>query len=80
MSVKLSVSYYRVFKNRVRRIIFGSKKSGDAKSLTLSWLSHLERMETERTPKYLLKSELFGVRRRGRPRKRWLQDVKDNLR
>jgi hypothetical protein len=27
-----------------------------------------------------LNSEFFGVRRRGRPRKRWLQDVKDVLR
>jgi hypothetical protein len=37
-------------------------------------------MESERTPKYLLNGELFGVRRRGRARKRWLQDVKDDLR
>jgi hypothetical protein len=27
-----------------------------------------------------LNGELFGVHRRGRPRKRWLQDVKDDLR
>jgi hypothetical protein len=37
-------------------------------------------MDSERTPKCLLNGELFGVRRRGRPRKRWLQDVKDDLR
>jgi hypothetical protein len=37
-------------------------------------------MESERTPKCLLNGELFGVRRRGRPRKRWPQDVKDDLR
>jgi hypothetical protein len=46
----------------------------------LSWLAHVERIESERTPKYLLNGELFGVRRRGRPRKRWPQDVKDDLR
>jgi hypothetical protein len=34
-------------------------------------------MESEKTPKYLLNAELVGVLRRGRPRKRWLQDVKD---
>jgi hypothetical protein len=34
----------------------------------------------ERTSKYLLNGEPFGIRRRGRPRKRWLQDVKDELR
>jgi hypothetical protein len=38
---------------------------GQAKSLRLSWLGHVERMESERTPKCLLKGELFGVRRRG---------------
>jgi hypothetical protein len=50
-----------------------------AKSLRLSWLSHVELMRSERTPKCLLNGELFGVRRRGRPRKRWLQDAKDDL-
>jgi hypothetical protein len=37
-----------------------------AKSLRLSWLGHVERMESERTLKCLLNGELFGVRRRGR--------------
>jgi hypothetical protein len=40
----------------------------------------VEHTEIERTPKCLLNGELVGVRRRGRPRKRWLQDVKDDLR
>jgi hypothetical protein len=50
------------------------------KALRLSWLGHEEHMENEGTPKYLLNGELFGTRRRGRPWKRWLQDVKDDLR
>jgi hypothetical protein len=37
-------------------------------------------MESDRTPKCLLNGELFGVRRRVRPRKRWFRDVKDGLR
>jgi hypothetical protein len=41
---------------------------------------HVKRMESERAPKCLLHGELFRVRRRGRPRKRWLQDVMDGLR
>jgi hypothetical protein len=36
------------------------------KSLRLSWLGHVERMESERTPKCLLNGELFGVHIRGR--------------
>jgi hypothetical protein len=51
-----------------------------AKSLWLSWLGHVECMESERTLKCLLNDELFGVYRRGRPRKTWFQDVEDNLR
>jgi hypothetical protein len=43
-------------------------------------LDHVEHMESERTPKWLLNSELFGVHSSGRPRKRWLQDVKDGQR
>jgi hypothetical protein len=50
------------------------------KSLRLSWLGHVERMESERTPKCLLNGELFGVCRSGSPRKRWLQDANDDLR
>jgi hypothetical protein len=49
-------------------------------SLRLSWRAHVERMESERTPKCLLNGEFFGVRRRRRPRTRWLRDVKDDLR
>jgi hypothetical protein len=40
----------------------------------------MERMDSERTPKRLLNGELFGVLRRARPRKRWFQDVKDDIR
>jgi hypothetical protein len=50
-----------------------------AKSLRLSWLGHVGHMVSERTPKCLLNGELFGVCRRGRPRKRCFQDVKDDL-
>jgi hypothetical protein len=35
-------------------------------------------MESRTTPKCLF-NELFGVRRRGRPRKKWFQDLKDDL-
>jgi hypothetical protein len=37
-------------------------------------------MENKQTLKYLLNGELFGVCRRGRPRKRWFQNVKDAIR
>ena len=49
------------------------------KSLRLGWLGHVERMENNRIPKSLLHDKIIGVKRRGRPRKRWLQDVEQDL-
>jgi hypothetical protein len=63
----------------INRLLQGEDIVRHTKSLRLSWLSHVEHIESERTPKCLLNGELFGVHRRGRPRKRWLQDVKDDL-
>ena len=48
-------------------------------SLRLSWLGHLERMENERSPKNILNGEIIGVRRRGRPKKPWLQNDWDDI-
>lgn len=49
------------------------------KSLRISWLGHVERMGIDRTPKNLLHNNIIGVKRKGRPRKRWLQDVEQDL-
>ncbi|PSN56624.1 hypothetical protein C0J52_11262 [Blattella germanica] len=46
------------------------------KSMTLRWIGHVERMEDERMPKRLMCNDLIGVRKRERPRKRWLQDLR----
>jgi hypothetical protein len=45
----------------------------------ISWLGHLERMENDRMPKKIFTQELEGTRRRGRPRKRWKEEVERNL-
>jgi len=45
----------------------------------LSWLGHLERMEEDRLPKKFFTQELEGTRRRGRPRKRWKEEVESDL-
>jgi hypothetical protein len=72
---------WRVRSNsKINSLLQGGYIMKHAKSLTLRWLGHVERMESERIPKSLLNSELCGVRRRGRPRKNWFQDVKDDLR
>jgi hypothetical protein len=45
----------------------------------ISWLGHLERMEEDRMHKKIFTQELEGLRRRGRPRKRWKEEVERDL-
>ena len=49
------------------------------KGQRISWLGHLERMEEDRMPKNIFTQELEGTRRRGKPRKRWKEDVERDL-
>lgn len=46
----------------------------------IGWLGHVQRMEEERLPRKALTEHPGGRRRRGRPRKRWLEDVEADLR
>jgi hypothetical protein len=49
------------------------------KGQRISWLGHLERMEEDRMPKKIFTQELEGKRRRGRPKKRWREEVERDL-
>ena len=49
------------------------------KGQSVRWLGHLERMEEDRMPKKIFTQELEGTRRRGRPRKRWKEEVERDL-
>jgi hypothetical protein len=49
------------------------------KGQRISWLGHLERMEEDRMPKKIFTQELEGTRHRGRPRKRWKEEVERDL-
>jgi hypothetical protein len=49
------------------------------KGQRISWLGHLERMEDDRMPKRIFTQELEGMRRRGRPRKGWREEVESDL-
>ena len=44
----------------------------------ISWLGHLQRLG-EWMPKKIFTQELEGTRRRGRPRKRWKDEVERDL-
>jgi len=49
------------------------------KGQRISWLGHLERMEEDRMPKKIFTQEMEGMRRGGRPRKRWKEEVERDL-
>jgi hypothetical protein len=45
----------------------------------IGWLGHLEKMEEYRMPKKIFTQELEWTRHRGRPRKRWKEEVERDL-
>jgi hypothetical protein len=45
------------------------------KSKRMAWLGHMMWMEGERIPKRVLGWKPMGRRNRGRPRKRWIEDI-----
>jgi hypothetical protein len=49
------------------------------KGQRISWLGHLERMEEDTMPKKIFTQELETTRCRGRPRKRWKEEVDRDL-
>jgi len=49
------------------------------KGQSISWIGHLERMKEDRMPKKIFTRELEGTRRRGRPRKRWKEEVERDI-
>jgi hypothetical protein len=48
-------------------------------SRRISWLGHVMRMDEKKTPKRILEWKPIGRRIRGRPRKRWIEDIEDDI-
>jgi hypothetical protein len=72
---------WRIRSNReLEEILRGEDIVKFVKSQRLAWLGHVERMDEERMSRKLLHGTMEGRRRRGRPRKRWLQDLEEDLR
>jgi hypothetical protein len=78
----------RMEENRMPKMIFSQELEGMSKGENIvkwikgqriSWLGHLERMEENRMPKMIFSQELEGPRRRGRPRKRWKEEVERDI-
>jgi hypothetical protein len=49
------------------------------KSRRIAWLGHVMRMDEKRTPKGILEWKSIGRRIRGIPRKRWIEDIEDDV-
>jgi hypothetical protein len=49
------------------------------KSRRMAWLGHMMWMDEKRTPKRILEWKPIGRRLRGRPRKRWIEDIEDDI-
>ena len=73
-----------VFGDRLFDIELEEKSEGEnivkwMKGQRIRCLGRLERMEEDRMPKKIFTQELEGTRRRGRPRKRWKEEVERDL-
>jgi hypothetical protein len=51
----------------------GTALNGRAEENILRWFGHMEQMPEERIVKRIYKSEVEGVRARGRPWTRWVE-------
>jgi hypothetical protein len=49
------------------------------KSTRIAWLGHVTQMDDKRTPKRILEWKPIGTRIRGRPRKRWIVDIEEDM-
>jgi hypothetical protein len=49
------------------------------KSRRIAWLGYVMWMNEKRTPKGVLEWKPVGRRIRGRPRKRWIEDVEEDI-
>ena len=49
------------------------------KSSRMTWLGHVMRMDEGRMPRRMLEWKPMGRKIRGRPRKRWIEDVEEDI-
>jgi len=70
---------WRIRKNHERKELIGSADIVRfIKSRRMAWLRHVMRMDGGRMPRRILEWKPMGRRIRGRPRKRWIEDVEED--
>jgi hypothetical protein len=45
----------------------------------IAWIGHVKQMDDKRTPRRVLQCKPIGMRIRGRPRKRWVVDIEEDM-
>jgi hypothetical protein len=63
----------------LNELIENTDKLRFIKSRRIACLGHVMRMDDKKTPKRILQWKPIGRRIRGRPRKRWIVDMEENL-
>ncbi|PSN56106.1 hypothetical protein C0J52_10651 [Blattella germanica] len=72
---------WRIRKNSELRKLFGQPDIVvKIKQERIRWAGHVQRISETGTAKKVFIGKLEGRRRRGRPRKRWIDDVEEDLR
>ena len=72
--------WIRKCKKEIDELLGHENIVGFIKALRIGWLGHIEKMNEERFPKVILNAKIYIGRRRGRPRKRWVDDLENDLR
>jgi hypothetical protein len=71
---------WRIRTNKeIENILEGADIVKFKKSLRFRWCGHIERMNNERMPKRIMTTKMEGTRKRGRPRKRWIDEIEEDL-
>jgi len=63
----------------LNELIGNAEIVGFIKSRRIAWLGHVMRMDDKRTPKRILEWKPVGTRTIGRPRKRWIAGIEEDL-
>jgi len=78
--VQVENGIWRIRKNHELNELIGSEDTVRfIKSRRMAWLGHVMRMEGGRMPRRILEWKPMGRRIRGRPRKRCIEDVEEDI-
>ena len=78
--VRVRMGFWRIRKNHeLNELIGNADIVRFIKSRRIAWLGHVTWMDGMRMPRRILEWKPIGRRIRGRPRKRWIEDVEEDI-